>query len=186
MSIPAKIKQVYENAICLFTTKEVEAALDRMAINIQQQLHDKNPVLLCVMIGGMVPMGNLLPRLDFPLEVDYIHATRYRGAIKGGELHWKIRPNVDLGGRTVLVVDDILDGGVTLAAILKEVKHLGAKETYSAVLVDKCHKRVPNGLDKADFVGLQVDDHYIFGYGMDYNEYLRNAPGIFRVAPEHE
>jgi hypoxanthine phosphoribosyltransferase len=186
MPIPNKIKEVYEKSTRLFTTKEVEAALDRMAINIHQQLHDKNPVILCVMIGGLVPMGNLLPRLDFPLEVDYVHATRYLGEIKGGELQWKVRPSLNLQNRTVLVVDDILDGGMTLAAILKEIKTMGASEVYSAVLVDKHHKRVPGGLKNADFVGLRVDDHYIFGYGMDYNEYLRNAPGIFVVAPEHE
>ena len=114
MTIPEKIKKVYESSTCLFTTKEVEAALDRMAIKIHQQLHDKNPVILCVMVGGLVPMGNLLPRLDFPLEVDYVHATRYRGEISGGELHWKVRPSHDLNNRTVLIVDDILDGGVTL------------------------------------------------------------------------
>ena len=186
MSIPEKIKEVYEKSTCLFTTNEVEAALDRMAINIHEELQDKNPIVLCVMIGGMVPMGNLLPRLDFPMEVDYVHATRYRGEISGGELHWKVKPSVPLTDRTVLVVDDILDGGVTLAAILEFVKGEGAKEVYSAVLVDKHHKRVENGLANANFVGLEVDDHYIFGYGMDYNEYLRNAPGIFVVAPEHE
>lgn len=186
MSIPNKIKAVYEKATCLFTTNEVEAALDRMAINIHERLHDQNPVLLCVMVGGLVPLGNLLPRLDFPLEVDYIHATRYRGEITGGEIHWKIKPSTNLNGRTVLVVDDILDGGITLAAIIKEIKALGAEQVYSAVLVDKYRKRVENGLQNADFVGLQVEDHYIFGYGMDYNEYLRNAPGIFVVHPDHE
>lgn len=186
MSIPSKIKDVSEKASCLFTTKEVEAALDRMAINIHEKLHDKNPVILCVMIGGLVPMGNLLPRLDFPLEVDYVHATRYCGDIRGGELQWKVKPSLNLRDRTVLVVDDILDGGVTLAGIIREIEALGAAEVYSAVLVDKYHKRDPDGLQHADFVGLQVDDHYIFGYGMDYNEYLRNAPGIFVVAPEHE
>ncbi len=186
MSVPEQIQKIYDSATCLFTTKEVEAALDRMAIKIHEQLSDKNPVILCVMVGGLVPLGNLLPRLDFPLEVDYVHATRYRGEVCGGELHWKVKPSLDLYGRTVLVVDDILDGGVTLAAILAEVKSLGATKVYSAVLVDKHHKRVENGLKHADFVGLEVDDHYIFGYGMDYNEYLRNAPGIFVVAPEHE
>lgn len=186
MSIPAKIREVYEKAQCLYTTHEVEAALDRMAINIHQTLSDKNPVILCVMIGGLIPLGNLLLRLDFPLEVDYVHATRYRGEITGGELHWKVKPSVNLAGRTVLIVDDILDGGVTLAAIIREIEAMGAAEVYSAVLVDKHHKRVPNGLKKADFVGLEVDDHYIFGYGMDYNEYLRNAPGIFVVDPSHE
>ncbi|KTC69351.1 hypoxanthine-guanine phosphoribosyltransferase [Legionella birminghamensis] len=186
MSIPVNIKEVFEKSTRLFSTKEVEAALDKMAASINEVLHDKNPVLLCVMIGGLVPMGNLLPRLNFPLEVDYVHATRYNGEIRGGELIWKVKPSVNLEGRTVLVVDDILDGGVTLAAIIEAVKEMGADSVYSAVLVDKYHKRVPNGLKKADFVGLEVDDHYIFGYGMDYNEYLRNAPGIFVVAPEHE
>lgn len=186
MSIPNKIKSVYEKSTCLFTTNEVEAALDRMAIKIHEKLHDQNPVLLCVMIGGLVPLGNLLPRLDFPLEVDYIHATRYRGDITGGDIHWKVMPSTNLNGRTVLVVDDILDGGVTLAAIIAEIKALGAEQVYSAVLVDKYRKRVANGLQNADFVGLQVEDHYIFGYGMDYNEYLRNAPGIFVVHPDHE
>lgn len=186
MSIPAKIKKVYEQATCLYSTEEVEAALDSMANQIHERLHDKTPIIMCVMVGGMVPMGNLLLRLDFPLEVDYVHATRYCGEIRGGELAWKVKPSLDLNGRTVLVVDDILDGGVTLAAILKEVKSMGAAEVYSAVLVDKRHKRIENGLEHADFVGLEIDDHYIFGYGMDYNEYLRNAPGIFVVAPEHE
>lgn len=186
MNIPSKIKSVYEKASCLYTTNEVEAALDRMAIKIQQKLQDKNPVIICVMIGGLVPLGNLLHRLDFPLEVDYVHATRYRGDITGGDIHWKVKPSINLKDRTVLVVDDILDGGITLAAIIAEIKAMGAGEVYSAVLVDKYRKRVANGLQNADFVGLEVEDHYIFGYGMDYNEYLRNAPGIFVVHPDHE
>ena len=186
MTLPGNINAVYEKSTCLFTTSEVEAALDRMASSIHSRLHDKNPVILCVMIGGLVPMGNLLPRLDFPLEVDYVHATRYCGEICGGELEWKVRPSHNLANRTVLVVDDILDGGVTLAAIIAEVKAMGALEVFSAVLVDKHHNRAEKGLKNADFVGLEVDDHYIFGYGMDYNEYLRNAPGIFVVDPEHE
>lgn len=186
MTIPDKIRKVYEKSTRLFTSDEVEAALDSMAIKIHQQLHDKNPVIICVMIGGLVPMGNLLPRLDFPLEVDYVHATRYNSGTRGGDIQWKVKPSLNLRDRTVLVVDDILDGGLTLAAILNEIKLMGAANVYSAVLVDKHHKRVENGLKNADFVGLEVDDHYIFGYGMDYNEYLRNAPGIFVVAEEHE
>jgi hypoxanthine phosphoribosyltransferase len=103
MTIPHKIKEVYEKSTCLFTTNEVEAALDRMAINIHTELQDENPVLICVMVGGLVLLGNLLPRLDFPLEVDYVHATRYRGATTGGDIHWKVKPSVNLAGRTVLV-----------------------------------------------------------------------------------
>lgn len=186
MLIPDKIKQIYENSTCLYSTEQVEAALDAMAVQIQNELSEKNPVILCVMIGGLVPTGNLLMRLDFPLEVDYVHATRYTGQLTGGDLTWKVKPAISLQGRTVLLVDDILDGGLTLAAILEEVKAMGALEVYTAVLVDKHQKRVANGLPHADFVGLEVDDHYIFGYGMDYHEYLRNAPGIFIVSPEYK
>lgn len=186
MQLPHHIKDVYEKATCLFTTEQVNTALDKMAGEITDKLYDSNPVILCVMIGGLVPLGNLMPRLDFPLEVDYVHATRYRGATTGGELHWRAEPSTDLTGRTVLVVDDILDRGVTLQAILDYVAAKGAKEVYSAVLVDKVDARVEEGLQHADFVGLECENHYIFGYGMDYKEYLRNAPGIFVVAPEHE
>lgn len=186
MSIPDEIKKVYEDATLLFTHNEVEAALDRMAIDIEKELGDKNPVLLCVMIGGLVPMGNLLPRLDFPLEVDYVHATRYRGKTRGGELVWKAKPSIELKGRNVLIVDDILDGGITLAGIMEAIKEMGAESVRTAVLVDKYQKRVEGGLSHADFVGLRIEDHYIFGYGMDYKEYLRNAPGIYVVSPEYE
>ena len=184
MSIPKNILEVYQRSTCLYTTKEIDQALEKMAAEIHTNLQDSNPLVLCVMIGGLIPLGNLLPRLEFPLEVDYVHATRYRGEIAGGELHWKVKPSADIQNRTVLVVDDILDGGVTLAAIIDYCHQQGAKEVYSAVLVDKHHKRVENGLKDADFVGLTVDDHYVFGYGMDYHEYLRNAPGIFKVAAE--
>ena len=181
MIAPEEAQRVYEQSICLHTKQEVEAAIDKMAQQIHDKLHDQNPIVLCVMVGGIVTMGELLTRLDFPLEVDYTHATRYRGAINPGELHWKSRPRLDVTGRTVLVVDDILDGGLTLAAILAELSNMGAAKVYSAVLVDKYQKRVENGVQQADFVGLQVEDHYVFGYGMDYHEYLRNAPGIFYV-----
>lgn len=182
MSIPEHIQSVYQQAECIFTAEQINAALDRMATDIHEVLHDKNPVVICVMIGGMIPVGNLLPRLDFPLECDYVHATRYRGETSGGELTWKVKPSVDLKDRVVLVVDDILDGGITLKAILDHIEAQGAKAVYSAVLVDKEHKRVEGGLQDADFVGLTVGDYYIFGYGMDYKEYLRNAPGIYKVA----
>ncbi|MDF1757635.1 MAG: hypoxanthine-guanine phosphoribosyltransferase [Legionellaceae bacterium] len=184
MTTPSDIKEVYARSSCVFTPEDINQSLDKLAEEIHEKLSDKNPVVVCVMIGGMVPVGNLLPKLDFPLEVDYVHATRYRGAMSGGEIHWKVKPGTDLKDRVVLVVDDILDGGITLSAIIKEMSVMGASEVYSAVLVDKYQKRVDGGLANADFVGLKVEDHYIFGYGMDYKEYLRNTQAIYKVAPE--
>lgn len=180
----SKINEVFARSSCIYTQEDIERALEKMAASINIKLADKNPVIICVMIGGLVPVGNLLLKLNFPLEIDYVHATRYRGALSGGEIHWKARPKIDLKDRVVLVVDDILDGGITLQAIIDEFLEIGAAEVYSAVLIDKYQKRVAGGLKRADFVGLQVEDHYVFGFGMDYKEYLRNIPGIYKVAPE--
>ncbi len=184
--LPENIQAVYQRSTCLYSREEVEHAIDHMAIDIHEAISNENPVLLCVMIGGLVPMGSLLLRLDFPLELHYVHATRYRGDIHGSDLLWKASPSFNIKDRMVLIVDDILDGGLTLAAIIEHCKKEGAKKVLTAVLVDKKHAREPGGLDKADFSGLEVEDHYIFGYGMDYKEYLRNAPGIFVVDPIDE
>lgn len=184
MTKPSKIQEVFNRSTCIYSQDEVNRALDNMALNITEKLADKNPVVVCVMIGGMIPASQLLLRLQFPLEIDYVHATRYRGALSGGEIHWKAKPKIDLRGRVVLVVDDILDGGVTLQAIVDDFEANGADKVYSAVLIDKYQKRVEGGLKHADFVGLQVEDHYVFGFGMDYKDYLRNIPGIYKVDPE--
>ena len=177
---PEQAWEVYSRADCLYTAQQVERAMDRMADAITERLRGTNPLLLSVLNGALVPAGHLLTRLDFPLEIDYLHATRYRGEIRGGELNWLARPRTPVAGRTVLVIDDIFDEGVTLAAIAAALKEEGA-EVLSAVLVDKLHERKPEGF-RPDFVGLTVEDRYVFGYGMDYKEYLRNVPGIFAVA----
>ncbi len=185
-SIPDHIRDVFAKSTCLYSKAEIEDALDRLATEISYECSHSDPVFLCVVVGGMIPMGNLLPRLSFPLEVDYVHATRYRGGIVGKDLHWKAKPTKSLKGRTVVVVDDILDGGITLSGIVDYCKEEGASKVYTAVLVDKRHVREPGGVKTADFCGLEVEDHYVFGYGMDYKDYLRNAPGIYMVSPEHE
>jgi hypoxanthine phosphoribosyltransferase len=176
---PEQVQQIYDEADCLFTREEVEAAIARMANAITADLADRNPLVLAVMSGAMIPAGILLSHLDFPLQIDYIHASRYRGKTAGGELHWRVPPRFELKGRAVLVIDDILDEGLTLQAILDSCREAGASEVHSAVLVKKLHQR--NVGIEADYVGIEVVDRYVFGYGMDYKEYLRNAPGIFAV-----
>lgn len=173
------MREVMDTADCLISHDEVERALDRMADEITRDLGDELPVFYCVMNGGLITTGHLLPRLGFPLEVDYLHATRYRGKTRGGELFWRVSPEIPMAGRHVVIVDDILDEGATLAAILDYCREAGAKSISTAVLVDKNHDRkaVP-GL-KADYCSLEVADRYVFGFGMDIKGYWRNAPGIF-------
>lgn len=181
-----KMSSVLKNAECLHDMNAINTALDNMAQEITDKLHDKNPLILCVMIGALIPTGHLLTRLNFPLEVDYIHATRYRGSTRGGDLHWLVEPRQTLKNRTVLVVDDVMDGGLTLAAILDYCKQAGATNVYSAVMVNKIRKREEGVTSEPDFVGLDTEDKFLFGFGLDYEEYLRNAPGIYAVAKEHE
>jgi hypoxanthine phosphoribosyltransferase len=173
-------KEVLDNSDCLYTTNQVEAAIDRLADEITEKLKDKNPIIICVMNGGLVPAGQLITKLVFPLQVDYLHATRYRGKTSGGALQWLAHPQFDMSGRVVLLIDDILDEGLTLQAIIDYCKQQNVSELYSAVLVEKMHDR-KTGVKEADFVGLAVEDRYVFGYGMDYKGFLRNAPGIYAV-----
>jgi len=175
-----EMEQVRANADLLYTRSEVEAALDNMAAAITRQLHDKNPLLLCLMLGAVVVTGKLLSRLRFPLQLDYIHATRYRGTTSGGQLEWLRRPQAMIKGRNILIVDDILDEGVTLKTITEACREAGAGAIYTAVLVDK-QLRKPKQFAKADFTGLTIPDRYVFGYGMDYKEYWRNLDGIYAV-----
>ncbi len=176
---PEQAQQVYDEADCLFERDAVENAIRKMASDISAELAGKNPLVLSVMSGAMIPAGILLSQLNFPLHIDYIHATRYRGATSGGELDWRVTPRYELNGRVVLIIDDILDEGLTLQAIVESCREQGAAAVYSAVLVKKLHDR--NVGVEADYVGLEVEDRYVFGYGMDYKEYWRNAPGIFAV-----
>lgn len=184
MSLPKQIQEIYRTATCLYNKRDIEAALDNMALAIHAQLAELNPVLLTVLKGGIVLAGNLLPRLDFPLEIDNIHVTRYQGEVQAGELFWKIKPETCLQDRVVLILDDILDLGLTLSAVVDYCVAQGAQKVYTAVLVDKRVDRSDKGLATADFVALSVDNRFIFGYGLDYKEYLRNAPGIYEVSSD--
>jgi len=176
------IKDIQARAKCLYDMHDIESALTKIAIEMKERLDGKKPILLCLVLGGIVPFGNLLPRLDFPLEIDYIHITRYGNAFKGdANLQWKVAPNKDLKDRVVVIIDDILDEGVTLAAAIKYCKERGAKEVLTTVMLEKRKPRIPGGLEKADFVGISIEDVFVFGFGLDYKGYLRNAPGIYIV-----
>jgi len=177
----AHIRQVMAEADCLYTEAQIEAAISEVAQRINAELAERNPVVFCVMNGGLIFAGKLLTQLNFPLEQSYLHATRYRNETSGGELFWKAKPEVSFIDRDVLIIDDILDEGHTLAAIIDFCQHAGASAVHTAVLIDKQHERKARPEFKASFVGLPCEDRYIFGYGMDYKGYWRNANGIFAV-----
>jgi hypoxanthine phosphoribosyltransferase len=165
-----------ENSDLVAGAAQVQAAIDRLAGEIAQVLAESYPLVLAVMGGAVVFAGQLLPKLRFPLDFDYVHATRYGPAVQGGGIDWKVAPPDNVRGRAVLVLDDILDGGQTLRAIIDRLSALGAKSVHCAVLVEKIltHKKPI----AADFVGLRIQDRFVFGCGMDAKGYWRNLPEI--------
>ncbi|HUW97254.1 MAG TPA: hypoxanthine-guanine phosphoribosyltransferase [Acidiferrobacter sp.] len=171
--------RVLETAEQLFAEADVDQALDRMAVALHDAVAGANPILMVVLNGALIFAGHLLPRLAFPLEVDYVHATRYRGAQTGGNLAWVAGPSMPVVGRTVVLLDDILDEGTTLAALSETLEARGAACVLKAVLVTKVRSRAPRL--EADFSGLDVPDRYVFGCGMDYDGYLRNTKGIYAL-----
>jgi hypoxanthine phosphoribosyltransferase len=165
-----------ENSDRIASAEEVQAAIRRVAAEIEQRLSGAYPMVLAVMGGAVVFAGQLLPLLRFPLDYDYIHASRYGSATRGADVDWKVSPPGLVRGRAVLVLDDILDHGETMSAIKKRLLELGAKDFYCAVLVEK--KLTMKKPIKADFIGLTIPDRFVFGCGMDAKGYWRNLPEI--------
>ena len=176
-----QLNQIMADADLLKSKDEIEVALDQMAGDITERLSTSMPVVYSIMNGGLIFAGQLLPLLKFPLEVGYMHATRYRGETEGqSELQWQALPSCPMDGRTVLILDDIFDEGNTLAEVVEACKAQGAKEVVTAVMINKVHERKNTNLE-VDFYGLDVEDRFLFGFGMDYRGYWRNAEGIYAV-----
>jgi hypoxanthine phosphoribosyltransferase len=171
--------QLLRDADLVCSQQEVVRAVERVAEEITAKLADANPLVLSVMGGAVVFTGRLLPLLYFPLELDYLHVTRYDGKTRGAHVQWKVGPRADIRGRTLLVVDDILDEGNTLAAVREKMLADGAAAFFCAVLADKDIGRTKP--IHADFVGVHLPDRYVFGFGMDVNECWRNLPAIYAL-----
>ena len=162
----------------------VSDAIARLAREITARLAESFPLVLCVMRGGVIFTGQLLPQLRFPLELDYVEVTRYGVATRGGELSWRMAPTQAVTGRAVLVLDDILDEGHTLAAIREKLLALGASRVFIAVLSEKDTGR-PKPV-KADFTGVKLPNRYVFGCGMDVKGAWRNLPEIYALKEDRE
>ncbi len=169
---------VPDDAELLFDRQQLEEAIDAMGLRISADLATERVLLMTVMHGGLPFAARLTLALTLDVELDYVHASRYRGEIEGGQLHWKAMPSRPLEDRDILLADDILDEGHTLVALRDYCLAQGARSVRIAVLCEKRHERRVPGLE-ADYVGVEVPDRYVFGYGMDVNERYRQLPGIY-------
>lgn len=184
--LEAQAKKVLEQAELIYSAEQINLAIDLLAEQINQKFSNlsKPVIALPIMNGGLVLSGHLLTRLDFPLVLDYLHATRYRDKTIGSDLQWKAKPQQPLKDRTLLLIDDILDEGYTLQAVRDYCLEQGAKQVVSVLLVEKNHSRMKADI-KGDFIGLQVEDRYVFGFGMDYKGHHRSLNGIYAVSENH-
>jgi hypoxanthine phosphoribosyltransferase len=169
----------------VFDYQEITHALDKLADKLNQQLKDEIPLVLCVMQGGLVFAGQLIPKLSFMLEIDYIHVSRYNNKISGTELSWKAYPASPLKDRVVLIMDDILDEGLTLQSIIQYCQSQGATKVVSTVLLRKIHDRYVGHETiepvLTDNIALTVEDKYVFGFGMDYKGQYRQLDSIYAI-----
>ena len=177
-----KAKQILENAELIYTAAEIQESIDQLAHEINVKLSNTStPVIVIpIMNGGLILSGQLITRLKFPVEIDYLHATRYRNTTSGSDLQWKVKPQNSLENRILLIIDDIFDEGHTMQSVVEYCRSENAANVYSAVLVEKEHPRDKAAI-KSDFIGMVVEDRYVFGFGMDYKGYHRNLNAIYAV-----
>jgi hypoxanthine phosphoribosyltransferase len=178
-----RARALLANAEEIVSADQVQAAVRNVAAVLNQRFDNDEasdfPLVLGVMGGAVVFTGNLLPQLTFPLEFDYIHVTRYGDLDRGGEVVWKVIPRQDVKGRTIIIVDDILDEGETLAHVKQRLLDMGAAEVILAVFADKELGKVKPV--QADIVGLTVPNQFVVGFGMDAHGYWRNLPGLWVI-----
>jgi hypoxanthine phosphoribosyltransferase len=177
--VPPEVLQALRDAEPIADRDTVEAAIDRLAVQLSVQFADAYPVLMCIMNGGLVMTSRLLERFEFALQLDYLQVSRYRDGTRGGTLTWRVEPALPLAGRTVLLVDDIFDQGWTMHEVMAKVSTLGAAEVVSVVLVDK--QVAQERPRTVDFAALTAPDRYLFGCGMDYRGHWRNLPAIYAL-----
>ncbi len=179
-----EIDKTLRNSECLISSLEVAAAYERLSAQLNLHYAGLNPIVMVVMNGGLIPAGQLLTQLTFYHRMHYIHATRYRDNQGTNELIWKYKPDVSLKGEHVLLIDDIFDEGITLKAVVEELKTEEPASLDCCVLLNKLHDRKVEDFE-VDFVGLDVADRFVFGCGMDYHGYLRHLPGIYAIKEEY-
>lgn len=176
---PDTPEAVLARARLIVPAVEIQSALDRLAGEITTRLARSRPIAMVVMHGGLVFAGQLLTRLPFALDTDYVHVSRYGSGTSGGQLRWIAGPHLELAGRTILLLDDILDEGVTLSILRERLLGLGAHEVLIAALAVK---KLPKPAAIApDFVGVYVPNEFVIGFGMDVAGAWRNLPAIYAL-----
>ena len=170
-------RDIFKNSTLIADKQEVAAAVVHLGEAINAHYGDREIILLIVMTGAVMPAAWVASKLKMPVQMDFVHATRYAGQTEGGEIEFRVPPRLNLEGHDVLIIDDIYDIGLTLQMIEGYCESRGARSVNSAVLVRKIHDRETTG-KLPEFIGMEVEDKYIFGCGMDVYEHWRQLDEI--------
>ncbi len=175
-----ELQSIKDSSDLIFSRSQISAAVETMGFELETRIRDKNAIMLCVMNGGITISADLLRCLDCEVRFDYLQVARYRDKTVGGSLHWLKEPQLSLENQTVVLIDDIYDEGYTMEELVSYCEKHGASEVITAVLLLK--KKNNQVAMKPDIYGLEVNDRYVYGYGMDYKGYLRNVPAIYAIS----
>jgi hypoxanthine phosphoribosyltransferase len=174
------LSRMLQQGRLVVSADEIDKTITRMAREIDARYQEQVPIVICIMNGGLMLTAQLMSKLKIHATLDYLQTSRYRGNTRGGELRWRIEPQQSLEGRAVILVDDIFDEGYTLLNIVEYCENQGASDVFSVVLLDKRHARKVDGF-RPDLIGLEVEDEYLVGFGMDYQEHFRHLPAIYAL-----
>ncbi|MDR0968513.1 MAG: hypothetical protein LBL99_02655 [Holosporaceae bacterium] len=181
-----KAKKLWENTELVYSSSHIDKAIASLAEKMNAKFADENPIIVCVLAGAATFMGQLLTKLSFYLQTDFVRVASFSGD-KRGELVWDTKPKLDCAGRTVIIVDDVIDSGLTFAELVRFYKESGAKAVYTVAFFDKIHARCEKGLQNVDFCGVALEEnHFLIGYGLDYHGYFRNLPDVYIYKGKNE
>lgn len=173
------IQELISKSSVIYSEIEIKIVIQNIADQVNQTIKTDDLYVLCVMNGALIFAGQLLPRLEKNIQYSYVHATRYTSSLTGGPIHWLVKPPIDIEGKTVLILDDILDEGITLREIAATCLAMKAKAIFTAVLFDKEIAKEKSYLP--NFIGLKVPNRFVFGYGLDCKGLGRNLPHLYAL-----
>ena len=159
--------------------QDVIASIDKVAEKINSDLNGVRPLFVCVLNGAFMFASDLIRRITLECEISFLKVASYEGTQSTGKVKQLIGLNEDIKGRTVVLIEDIVDTGETMAMLLEQLRGLGAADDRIATLLykpDSCRNDL-----KPDYVGLSIPPDFIVGYGFDYNGYGRNLPDIYTL-----
>lgn len=166
----------------LISAEEIDAAVKRLGQELTKDYQDKNPVVVCILRGSVVFLADLVRQMQCPLEIDFMDLSSYGGGMESsGQVKILKDLDTDVAGRHVIIVEDIVDTGNTLAKIHDLFLHRQAESVKVVSFLNKPERRTANVT--VDYVGVEIPDKFVVGYGMDFDEQYRGLPYIGILKP---